>query len=47
MEDVIIKFDDAFVSFKNFAMKPVNMEIPKGYIIGIQGEKWCWKNYTV
>ena len=43
MEDVIIKFDDAFVSFKNFAMKPVNLEIPKGYIIGIQGKNGAGK----
>ena len=43
VEDVIIKFDDAFVSFKNFAMKPVNLEIPKGYIIGIQGKNGAGK----
>lgn len=43
MEDIIIKFDDAFVSFKNFAMKPVNLEIPRGYIIGIQGKNGAGK----
>lgn len=43
MEDIIIKFDNAFVSFKNFAMKPLNLEIPKGYIIGMQGRNGAGK----
>ena len=43
VEDVIVKFEGAFVSFKNFAMKPVNLEIPKGYIIGIQGKNGAGK----
>ena len=43
MEDIIIKFDNASVAFKNFEMKPVNLEIPKGYIVGIQGKNGAGK----
>lgn len=43
MEDIIIKSDNAFVAFKNFEMKPVNLEIPKGYIVGIQGKNGAGK----
>lgn len=39
----MIKFDDAFVSFKNFAIKPVSFEIPKGYIIGVRGKNGAGK----
>lgn len=43
MENIIIKFDNAFISFKNFTMKPVNLEIPRGFIIGIQGKNGAGK----
>ena len=37
MEDVMIRMENAAVNFKYFSMSPVNMELPTGYIIGIQG----------
>lgn len=43
MEDIIIKVDNAFINFRNFAMKPVNLEIPKGYIIGVRGKNGSGK----
>lgn len=44
MEDVMIRMENAAVSFKNFSMNPVNMELPKGYIIGIQGPNGAGKS---
>lgn len=44
MEDVMIRMENAAVSFKNFSMSPVNMELPKGYIIGIQGPNGAGKS---
>lgn len=44
MEDVMIRMKNAAVSFKNFTMSPVNMELPKGYIIGIQGPNGAGKS---
>ena len=44
MEDVMIRMENAAVSFKNFSMSPVNMELPRGYIIGIQGSNGAGKS---
>ena len=44
MEDVMIRMENAAVSFKKFSMSPVNMELPKGYIIGIQGPNGAGKS---
>lgn len=44
MEDVMIRMENAAVSFKNFSMSPVNLELPKGYIIGIQGPNGAGKS---
>jgi len=43
MEDIMIKFDDAFVNFKKFRVEPICMEIPKGYIVGIRGRNGAGK----
>lgn len=44
MEEKIVRLDGAAVTFENFAIKPVNIEIPKGYIIGVQGENGAGKS---
>ena len=43
MEDVIIRIEDAAVSFEKFSVKPAIIEIPKGYVIGIQGSNGAGK----
>jgi len=43
MEDIIIKIHNASASYKNFILQPVNMDIPKGYIIGIEGRNGAGK----
>lgn len=40
----MIRMENAAVSFKKFSMSPVNMELPKGYIIGIQGPNGAGKS---
>ena len=35
--------ENASVHFKKFAMKPVNLELPQGYIIGVQGPNGAGK----
>lgn len=44
MEDVMIKMNNATVAFKGFCLEPINLEIPKGYIIGVQGENGAGKS---
>lgn len=44
MENIIIKIQNASVSFKGFVLKPVNIEIPEGYIIGITGANGAGKS---
>ena len=44
MDDVMIRMENAAVSFRKFSMKPVNLDLPKGYIIGIQGPNGAGKS---
>lgn len=44
MEDIIIKIKEASVSFKNFALTPLSLNIPRGYIIGIKGSNGAGKS---
>lgn len=44
MENIIIKIQNASVNFKGFVLKPVNIEIPEGYIIGITGANGAGKS---
>ena len=43
MENIIIRAENASVHFKKFDMKPVNLELPEGYIIGVQGPNGAGK----
>lgn len=43
MDNIIIRAENASVHFKKFAMKPVNLELPQGYIIGVQGPNGAGK----
>ncbi len=47
IEDTIIKIEQASVTFKNFVIKPVSMELPKGYIIGIEGPNGAGKSTLI
>lgn len=38
MDETIIKIENAALKLKKFVIKPANLEIPKGYIVGVQGE---------
>ena len=38
MDETIIKIENASLKLKKFVIKPANLEIPKGYIVGVQGE---------
>lgn len=44
MEDIVISIQNAEVSFKKFKLGPVNIDIPRGYIIGVQGENGAGKS---
>lgn len=44
MDEIMISMENAAVSFKKFKMQPVNLEIPKGYIVGVQGENGAGKS---
>lgn len=44
MKDIMVNMKNASVAFKSFRLKPVNLEIPKGYIIGVQGENGAGKS---
>ena len=43
MENTIIRAENASVHFKKFVMMPVNLELPQGYIIGVQGPNGAGK----
>lgn len=36
-ERILVKFQGAGLHMKNFTMEPITMELPRGYIIGIEG----------
>ena len=38
MEESVIKIQNAGIKLGKFIMKPVNLENPRGYIVGIQGD---------
>ena len=38
MDETIIKIENASLKLKKFVIKPANLEIPKGYIVGVHGE---------
>lgn len=44
MEDIVISIQNAAVSFRKFKLGPVNIDIPRGYIIGVQGENGAGKS---
>lgn len=44
MEKIMIRMENASVHFKNFSMKPVSLELPGGYIIGVQGPNGAGKS---
>ena len=43
MEESIIRIENAAVQFDKFSIKPAKLEIPKGYVIGIQGDNGAGK----
>ena len=43
MDETIIKIENASLKLKKFVIKPANLEIPKGYIVGVQGENGAGK----
>lgn len=43
MNENIIKFENASLKLGNFIVEPINLEIPKGYIVGIQGDNGAGK----
>ena len=45
MDETIIKIENAALKLKKFVIKPANLEIPKGYIVGVQ-EKMVRKDHT-
>ena len=44
MEDMVISIQNAEVSFRKFKLGPVNIDIPRVYIIGVQGENGAGKS---
>lgn len=44
MEDMVIRIKDAEVSLRKFRLGPVNIDIPKGYIVGVQGDNGAGKS---
>lgn len=44
MDDVLVRIENAGVRYKNFSMKSVNLELPRGYIIGVQGPNGAGKS---
>lgn len=36
MDETIIKIENAALKLKKFMIKPANLEISKGYIVGVQ-----------
>lgn len=46
MDETIIKIENAALKLKKFMIKPANLEIPKGYIVGVQGENGAGKDHA-
>ena len=46
MEENIIKIENAALKLGKFSMKPAIINIPKGYIVGIQGDNGACLLYT-
>lgn len=46
MDETIIKIENAALKLKKFMIKPANLEISKGYIVGVQGRKRCGKDHA-
>lgn len=44
MEDMVIRIKDAEVSLRKFRLGPINIDIPKGYIVGVQGDNGAGKS---
>lgn len=44
MEENIIKIENAALKLGKFSMKPAIINIPKGYIVGIQGDNGAGKS---
>ncbi|MCI5584619.1 MAG: ABC transporter ATP-binding protein [Lachnospiraceae bacterium] len=47
MEDIIIRLEKAAVDFGQFAIKPISMQLPEGYIIGIEGKNGAGKTTLI
>lgn len=47
MEESVIKIQNAGIKLGKFIMKPVNLEIPRGYIVGIQGDNGAGKSTLI
>lgn len=44
MEDIVLNVKNAEVSFNKFKLGPVNIQIPRGFVIGVQGENGAGKS---
>ena len=47
MEENIIRIENAALKLGNFSIKPAIINIPKGYIVGIQGDNGAGKSTTM
>lgn len=43
MEEIIIRIENAALKLGKFSIKPAIINIPKGYIVGIQGDNGAGK----
>ena len=44
MEEIIIRIENAALKLGKFSIKPAIINIPKGYIVGIQGDNGAGKS---
>lgn len=47
MDEIMIEIKNAGVNFKDFALENVNLQIPKGYIVGITGANGAGKTTLI
>lgn len=47
MDEIMIEIKNAGVNFKDFALENVNLQIPKGYIVGITGANGSGKTTLI